>query len=74
MAQDKFIELDLTHTLWREYIFKDASYCINKPVALFIKKDTGSHRVVDSNGLTHYIDMKKVIAIKWCSKDESVRY
>jgi len=53
------LEHDLTGTeTWREYVYTDGfTYCVKLPAKLYVKSkpEGDSHRVVDSEGVTHYI-------------------
>ena len=40
---------------WREYDFRDRVYRINNPVALYYRKGGTTHRVVDSEGVSHLV-------------------
>lgn len=45
--------IDITSEIYRIYVYKDGQrFRINNPVELFVL-DSGSHRVVDSDGVTH---------------------
>lgn len=43
----------LTGELWREYDFGGRIYRIDHPQALYYREGGTTHRVVDSNGVTH---------------------
>ena len=49
---------------WREYRYKDgSSYKIYEPCRLY-RKDT-SHRVVDLQGVVHWVSLEGLLSIKW---------
>lgn len=48
-------EHDISVEAWREYDFKDRIYRINNPVSLYIRPGGTTHRIVDSEGITHCV-------------------
>jgi hypothetical protein len=64
---------DISNEEWREYVFVKAIYRIEKPQTLYINKDSNSHRVVDSDGIAHYIKPKWDV-IRWYSPKEEVSF
>lgn len=50
---DSYKVLDISHELWREYEHGDRIYRINYPVALIIRNQGTTHRVVDINNISH---------------------
>lgn len=64
---------DISVENWRKYVYADAAcYEINKPATLYIS-DTGSHRVVDVDGVAHY-PRRDWIAIQWFAPTEPVSF
>lgn len=47
--------LDLTCEAWREYDFAGRTYRIEAPAALYFRPGGTTHRVVDSQGVTHCV-------------------
>lgn len=57
-APDVFIKRPITAEEWREYVYQDGYvYKIVAPQTLYLKKNEigASHRVVDMDGVTHYV-------------------
>ena len=52
---------------WREYNFENSSVLIESPLALNVSK-SGGHRIIDSNGVSHYIP-KGWHELKWKPRD-----
>lgn len=44
--------IDITSEQYREYVYTNGAYRIEQPTSVTIT-DSGSHRVVDRNGITH---------------------
>lgn len=65
-----FIDANISNESWRSYVYldedgNDIEYTIFDPVTLYMKEsDTDSHRVVDADGVCHYIT-KGWVAIRW---------
>lgn len=47
---------------YREYVFVDYVYTIESPVTIYVS-DSGSHRILDSEGITHHVS--DWVAIRW---------
>jgi hypothetical protein len=63
--------VDISNELWRRYDFgDDRTVLIDRPVKLNVKRkpDGDSHRVVDSQGIAHYIPAGW-IHLSWAGKD-----
>lgn len=59
---------DISVEFFRTYVYdKGATYTITNPKTLFIT-DTGSHRVVDKSGLTHY-PRNDWVGLQWKQTD-----
>ena len=56
---------DITSEDWREYDFEGRVYRIEKPARLYV--GTTTHRVVDSEGVTHCVPAPgtKGCALRW---------
>lgn len=55
---------DISKEEWREYVYDDeTSFLINDPLELCIT-ETGSHRVIDNNGVCHY-PKRGWVGIRW---------
>lgn len=51
-----FIELDVTSEEFRIYELPSGNrHRVDYPIKVLIKKGSGSHRVIDRDGVTHYI-------------------
>lgn len=55
-----FIGIDISNESWRSYVYiidgEEVVYSVPSPVTLYMKEtDTDSHRVVDDEGVCHYI-------------------
>jgi hypothetical protein len=67
-------EHDITTELWRQYSVvadgKIVNIKINEPVRLYVKRSENgdSHRVVDGEGVTHYIKANW-FALAWKGRD-----
>jgi len=61
----ELIERDISHEIWREYEFgmeldsvdgfTTRVYRIDRPITLFTRPGGTTHRVVDSDGVTHCV-------------------
>ena len=60
-------EFDISTEEWREYDWGDRIYRIDKPQKLFIRLGGSTHRVVDSQGITHCIPSVGVMGcvLRW---------
>ena len=77
---DKTIELDISKEMWREYewIFELSGehekmvYRINEPQKLFIRPGGSTHRVVDSDGVSHCLPSVGVFGcvLRWENFDK----
>jgi hypothetical protein len=62
---------DISTEVKREYVLPNGRlYTIYAPIGLYVKK--GSHRVVDANGLAHYIQFGPEVVLRWQNKDSTV--
>jgi hypothetical protein len=60
----------VTSELWREYVWEDGfTYKVTLPERLYVKrKESGdSHRVVDADGVVHYVPVGWRI-LRWTNK------
>ena len=48
---------------WREYVYECNVYKVEKPTVIHLG-DTG-HRVETEEGVTHWVPLKGLIAIRW---------
>lgn len=64
--------LDINSEEYREYVFSDSIYRIDNPVSVDVT-DSGSHRVVDSDGVTHR-PATNWIALRWKPKSGEPSY
>ena len=66
--------LDISDELWREYEYLDVTtsykgYHIENPVALFIKEGGTGHRIIDAEGVVHWIPVNIPHVIRWKPKN-----
>jgi hypothetical protein len=69
-------EADISTEEWREYRYANGDvYRVNKPKRLWFKADErgDSHRVLDSDGVTHY-PRRGWVAIVWSAPSEPVSF
>lgn len=74
---EKYIISDLSNELEREYLFVQTPvnmnnpYRIYNPVALIMRKDGSTHRIVDSKGSTHCVPYGKdvPVVLKWTDRN-----
>lgn len=62
--------LDLTDEEWREYDWSGRVYRITKPKALWYRKGGTTHRVLDSEGITHCVPAPtadQTVVLRWKS-------
>lgn len=73
-VMNDLLEKDLSTEQYREYEFTDKVYKIEKPVKLFYRSEGTTHRVVDSEGITHCVPAPGVsgCVLRWKTKDSSV--
>lgn len=62
--------IDISSEEWREY---DWDYRIENPLWLAVSP-SGSHRILDADGFSHYINPRESFAIKWKAKDGSPKF
>jgi hypothetical protein len=56
MVTETLKQLDISVEVSREYVFADGfAYSIKHPVTLYTRPGSDSHRVVDDQGIAHYI-------------------
>lgn len=67
-------ELDISTEDWREYVYKDNSYRIEKPIKLYIREGGTGHRVLDAAGVTHWVPINIWHVIKWSAPEEPVSF
>lgn len=61
---DKLIDIRCEE--WREYISATGhEYTIYQPVSVYIKVGSTAHRVLDSRGVYHYIDLVVYPIFRW---------
>ena len=58
---------DISSEKWREYEFDNKTIHIDRPLALNVSK-AGGHRVIDDEGISHYIP-KGWVHLSWKAKD-----
>jgi len=69
---DGLIKSSVSSESWREYCFTDGMvYRIDKPCTLYVKRkpDGDSHRVVDHEGVVHYVPAGWRI-VRWKNEPE----
>lgn len=61
---------------WREYDFGGRVYRINKPKTLYTRPGGTTHRVVDSDGVTHCIPAPGIngCVLRWYAPSEPVSF
>lgn len=66
---------DISNEAWREYVSASGVYRIVRPLYLAVKsKEAGdSHRVIDSDNVSHYIP-PGWYALRWTGHDNNVVY
>jgi hypothetical protein len=52
---DELKEYDLSTEEWREYDYGGTTYRIGKPSKLYCRRGGSTHRVVDTDGITHCV-------------------
>ena len=70
MSKEEFFVGDLRDEEWREYHIEGRKfpYRINRPVTLYMRKGGTGHRVLDADGIVHWIPMKNTL-ITWKPKN-----
>lgn len=68
--------LDLTDELYREYDFAGRVYRIEKPKSLYYRPGGTTHRIVDSDGVTHCIPAPGVdgCVLRWKAEPNPVQF
>lgn len=68
--------LDLSDEEWREYDFQGRVYRIEKPVALYVRPNGTTHRVVDAAGVTHCLPAPGQLGcvLRWFSPTKPVSF
>ena len=69
-------ELDISTEEWREYRYANGDhYRIEQPKTLFLKRDAegDSHRILDRDGITHYV-RRGWVAIAWHAPSAPVSF
>ena len=65
---------DISCEVYREYVDGDGVFHrIEKPVCMAISK-SGNHRVLDSEGISHAVDLRFKIAVKWKNDPSSPHF
>lgn len=59
--------IDISSEKWRNYITPVGTYSIHDPKYLAVTEN--GHRVLDSNGVSHYIDISKGFFLSWEAKE-----
>ena len=63
-----YVFIDISSEMYRTYIYSDNTFfIINNPIALSVS-ESGSHRILDADGISHYIP-KGYIHLCWKAKD-----
>ncbi len=68
---EEYSENDLSIEKWREYDFGGRVYRIESPKKLIVRKGGTTHRVVDSNNVTHCVPAPGIngCILRWESLD-----
>lgn len=69
--------LSLTDEEYREYDFGGRLYRIDKPVALYYRVGGSTHRVVDSQGVTHCVPApttENACVLRWKASPNPVSF
>jgi len=64
---------DISTEQYREYVFPDCTIKIENPVALNVNYSSGGHRVLDGNGISHYVP-SGWRELKWKASDNNPHF
>ena len=66
------IEKDINEESWREYVYEDEKvYRIENPLMLYIREGGSGHRVLDKEGVTHWVPINVWHCIRWQTLPEN---
>ena len=69
------IEHDISTEQWREYDYGNGRvYRIETPVTLYIKEGGSGHRILDKEGVTHWVPVNCHYCLRWYAPAEPVSF
>lgn len=68
-------ELDISSEQWREYDYGGGKvYRIFSPRTLYIKEGSTGHRILDGEGVTHWVPVNVFHTIRWYAPEQPVSF
>lgn len=65
---------DISTEEWREYDYGTSVYRIDNPITLITREGGSGHRIVDANGVTHWVPVNVHYCLRWYAPSEPVSF